>query len=557
MRIAAWIAAGAAVVSLETVPRAQQEAGTPILAAMRDEMARSMASLRMKGEPAPYYIEYEIDDVVSMRAIARFGGIVDDTSDHSRALRVQVRVGDYAFDSSRFVTQDRGSTGAVANATVPLDDDYDAIRREIWMATDTAYKRAVSLFAKKKAAFQNRAVTDQIPDFSRETPVQTVLPYSSPAPPDRQWVERARQISAVFKPGPDLDSSEVWVSDVHGTGFYLNSEGFKVVAPMSMAYLRISADARAEDGMTVPDVYAVVENRLEDFPPMPELLQRAGEVASHVKARRAAPVGDEFTGPLLIEGQASAELLRQTLAPLMLARRAPDAENPRFAQNQGPPTPFLTRIGLRVLSDSFSVSDTPSLREFDGHPVAGAYVVDDEAVPAKDVTLVEKGRLITLLTSRTPQKNLVQSNGHGRSGSVQAGVFQVRSTQAAPATTLKSKYLDLLKAQDKAYGYIIRRVAAPGDVAGAGPGGPMILDAVRVTRDGNEELVRGLRFGAVPSTAFRDILEASEERVLHNYRVDSGTAASIIAPSLIFEELELQKTREIVQKPPIVPPPVR
>ena len=39
--------------------------------------------------------------------------------------------------------------------------------------------------------------------------------------------------------------------------------------------------------------------------------------------------------------------------------------------------------------------------------------------------------------------------------------------------------------------------------------------------------------------------------------VDAGTAASIIAPNLIFEELELQKTREIIQKPPIVPSPVK
>jgi hypothetical protein len=83
----------------------------------------------MKGEPAPYYIEYEIDDISSMRAIARLGGIVDDLSDHSRTLRVQVRVGDYAFDSSRFVTQDRGA-GAGASTTIPLDDNYDAIRRE-------------------------------------------------------------------------------------------------------------------------------------------------------------------------------------------------------------------------------------------------------------------------------------------------------------------------------------------------------------------------------------------------------------------------------------------
>ena len=111
------------------------------------------------------------------------------------------------FDSSRFVTQDRGAGGCRRDApTVPLDDNYDAIRREIWLTTDAAYKRAVSVFAKKKAAFQNRAATDQIPDFSRETPVQTVLPVSPPAPTDRRWVDRAKQLSAVFvgEPGHRL-----------------------------------------------------------------------------------------------------------------------------------------------------------------------------------------------------------------------------------------------------------------------------------------------------------------------------------------------------------------
>ena len=176
-------------------------------------------------------------------------------------------------------------------------------------------------------------------------------------------------------------------------------------------------------------------------------------------------------------------------------------------------------------------------------------------MPAKDVTLVEKGRLVTLLTSRTPQKNLLQSNGHGRSGSVQAGVFQVRSTQATPASALKAKYLELLKVQNKPFGYIVRAIAAPGDVAGGGPGGPIVLDAVKVTPDGSEEPVRGLRFAGVPSTAFRDILEASEERVLHNYRVDAGTAASIIVPNLIFEELELQKTRDRAEAAGRAPPP--
>ena len=554
------------VLSPAPAPRAQE---SPLLSAMQDEMRRSMRDLRMPGESAPYYIEYEIDDVASMRAVARLGAIVDDLADHSRTLRVQVKVGDYAFDSSRFVTQDRGGGAGAgfAGITAPLDDDYDAIRRQIWLTTDAAYRRAVSVFARKKAAFQNRAATDQVNDFSRETPVETLLPpvapsslsstsSTGPAAANRKWADGAKQLSAVFLSSADLDASEVWISEARGTSYYLNSEGFKSITPVGAAYLRISAEARADDGTTVPDAFTAVENRLEHLPPLTELVKRAGELASRVKLRRTAPVGDEFTGPMLVEGQASAELLRQTLVPLMLARRAPDGENARFGQGQGQVTPFLTRIGLRVMSDSLSVSDTPSLKEYGGRPVAGAYVVDDEAVPAKDVTLVEKGRLVTLLTSRTPQKNLPQSNGHGRSGSVQSGVFQVRSTQPVVASALKAKYLELLKVQNKPFGYIVRAIAAPGDVpGGAGPGGPLILEAIKVTPDGKEEPVRGLRFGGVPATAFRDILEASEERVLHNYRVDGGTSASMIVPSLIFEELELQKTREIVQKPPVVPPP--
>jgi predicted Zn-dependent protease len=544
------------VVSPAPAPRAQD---SPLLAAMQDEMRRSMAELRMKGEPAPYYIEYEVDDLASMRAVARLGGIVDDLADHSRTLQVGVRVGEYDFDSSRFITQDRGAgvVPSLSDLTVPLDENYDAIRRQIWLATDAAYKRAVSVFAKKKATFQNRATSEALADFSKEKPVETVQPVRPTAAAGREWVDRVKQLSAVFTAVEGLDASEVLLSETHGTMYYLNSEGFKSVTPVGSAYLRVSADAQADDGSTVRDLFTVVQTRLDELPSMSELMSRARDVAAHASTRRTAAIGDEFTGPILVEGQASVELLRQTLAPLLLARRPPDAENARFTQGQGQATPFLRRIGLRVLSDSFAVSDTPSVKEYEGRPVAGTYVVDDEGMLAKDVPLVEKGRLMTLLTSRTPQKNLLQSNGHGRGGNVQPGVLQVRSTQAVPASQLKQKYLELLKVQDKPFGYIVRSIAGPGEVpGGGGGGGPIILDVVKVTPDGKEEPMRGLRFGDVPSTAFRDILEASEERTLLNFRINVATSASVIAPSLIFEELELQRTREIVQKPPLVPSPL-
>ena len=208
----------------------------------------------------------------------------------------------------------------------------------------------------------------------------------------------------------------------------------------------------------------------------------------------------------------------------MLARRAPDAENPRFAPGQGQATPFLTRIGLRVLSDSFSVSDTPSLREFDGRPVAGAYVVDDEAVPAKDVTLVEKGRLVTLLTSRTPQKNLLQSNGHGRSGSVQAGVFQVRSTQAEPRRRRSRRSIwSCSRRRTRRIGYISAARRRAGRCRRRRPGGPIILEAVKVDarRQGRAGPRPPLREPS-PRRRSETSSRPRRTRVLHNYRVDAG-----------------------------------
>src|SRR5205823_4623970 len=158
----------ALIVASPSLPRTEAQE-SPVLRAMRDELKRSMSELRLEDEPSPYYIDYEIDDVSTMRVVARLGGLLDDSVGRSRTLQVDVRVGDYTFDSSRFVIQNRPGGGGGGSAVMPLDDDYEVMRREIWLATDAAYKRAVSIFARKKAAFQNRAGVDAIPDLSRET----------------------------------------------------------------------------------------------------------------------------------------------------------------------------------------------------------------------------------------------------------------------------------------------------------------------------------------------------------------------------------------------------
>jgi hypothetical protein len=537
-------AVGAAALLAGLLPSSPAAQDSPLLTALHDELERSMAGLRIKDEPPPYYIEYHVDDLTTVRAAGRLGAVeVNDAPSRLRTLSVEVRVGDYHFDSSRFVTQGRGfQQQAEGSAVAPLDDHYDAIRRQLWLATDTAYKRALATFARKKAAFQNRAASDRLPDFSRETPVKTVRRAPSSARPAVDWVQRVRDISTVFRSAAHVQSSAVSFAEQRGMHYFVNSEGFTVATPVEDASFIISADAQADDGMSLRAAYRLTEHRSELFPPVDELTAHARAIAERLAVERRAPVGDDYTGPVLFEGRAGAEVLAQFFVPLLLANRAPDTDNPRVPQPQ--PPPFLTRIGLRVISDSFSVIDRPSLNQFNGRSLPGSYEVDDEGVPGRDVTLVENGRLITLLTSRTPQRNLPRSNGHGRGSGVQASVVQVSSARSVPASAMKAKYLELLEVQDKPFGYIVRGMDPQAS--------PQI---VKVGRDGQETVVRGVRVGNVLPSAFRDILEASSEQTLLNYRTGGGPV-SLFAPGLLFEEIEIQQTRDILQRPPIVPSPL-
>lgn len=546
----------AVILSSPAVPRAQE---SPVIRAMQDELQRSISDLRLKDEPPPYFVAYKVEDTTATRITASLGAIIRNVSGRSRTLQVDVRVGNYMFDNSNFVER-RGAMGpafAEASTSVSLDDDHDAMRRQIWLATDAAYKRAVGILARKKALNQNVATTRSVPDFSRESPAETVVPAAFRPPSNGNWLARTREVSEVFTGSPEIQTSDVSIWETHGTRYYLNSEGSKAVTPVHVASLRVYAETQADDGAVIRSGASFVEQKLEDLPPVAELVARAREVRDRITTQRAAPIGEEYTGPVLIEGRASPVFVANTLIPYMVSNKAPEAENPQVAQMVlGMVTPFLSRIGLRVLPDTFSVSDTPSLKQFGGRPVPGSYLVDDEGVPAKDVPLVEKGRLLTLLTGRAPQKNLLRSNGHFRAGGAQAGVFRLQSAQTVPASELRQKYLEHLKTFDRPFGYIVRAIQTEGG-SGAGSG-PEIAEAIKITQDGKEEVVRGLRFASVPPSVFRDLLEASDQPAMYSDQVAAeNTIVSVIAPSLVFEELEIQKSTDIAQKPPIVPSPLK
>ncbi len=140
-----------------------------IFRALKDEMDRSMKQLKIKGHEAPYFLSYTVKDKDEVRIAGSFGAIDSKSVDRDRDLSVDVRVGDYDLDNTRY--SEGGLFGMVLGGrqsrgeSISIDDDYKVLRQALWSETDDAYKSAIEKLEAKKAFLQQNIVKDRPADF--------------------------------------------------------------------------------------------------------------------------------------------------------------------------------------------------------------------------------------------------------------------------------------------------------------------------------------------------------------------------------------------------------
>jgi hypothetical protein len=71
---------------------------------MNDELRRSVSELQFKDLDKPYFIQYIVLDQERYRASATFGALTGSATSRVRYVQAQVRVGNYDFDNSEFVS---------------------------------------------------------------------------------------------------------------------------------------------------------------------------------------------------------------------------------------------------------------------------------------------------------------------------------------------------------------------------------------------------------------------------------------------------------------------
>jgi TldD protein len=571
------------------------------LRAMRDEMARSKARLELKIPDAdqpvrPYIIQYRLLDMDVKQVVAEFGALVTSTVARNRFMDVEARIGTYKLDSSNFVGEEGfrgfiGPTGAVG-----IDRDYDSLRQDLWIATDQAFKEAVETYSRKQAYLSSLARQPNIDDYSREQPLVSIAARLEPDWSSRNWDQEAREGSASLRAYPQIYNSRVTYYLLYATEYLLTSEGTEIRTSRSLAAIEAGLNSLANDGMPLHHFYAAYAARPGDLPNVNAVRTGLNVAAAELMAMRSAALAQDYTGPVLFEARAAAPLLAQILGPAVNGAQPPVSFSPVVEQllsGLGGKSDWVGRVGARVLPPSVTLVDDPAAREFRGQALLGGYPVDDEGVRSQKVTLVEDGTLKGLLMSRRPGPDFNGSNGHGRAAFLNdphptmSNLLFTSSATVNP-DELRKRFMQRCREEKLPYCVVVRQMDNPAVslqrqeefsellaslAGGAGTGDRLPLVVYRVyPDDGREELVRGARIIGLSSRALRNIAGIGSDGFVYNYMqsqiagfagtalgafgsAQGGLPAAMVAPSLLFDEVEVRGARGEPKRLPIVPAP--
>jgi TldD protein len=559
-----------------SLPQARPKvpAGDTLLKALADELQRTRAQLKMDTFAPPYFVAYTAQDNENMSVAAGMGALIASDRDHSRRLWADVRVGNANLDNTNF--GGRGGGGVASADDLPLEDEYDATRRAVWLATDDAYKAAIETLSNKRAALRNQVEEQRPPDLGKADPF-TLTADPPPLEADRAaWETKARTVSAVFRRFPKVEDGRLIVSAQRQTQRFVNSEGSWNRTGSVLWTAMIQASVRMSDNNLLTDARRFYARSAAGLPSQEALIAAAEALANSLTELAAAKETQEYSGPVLFTGDA-APMFFDLLLGAKLSDPAvpvtPDGRAGQFARSEKLAGP----LGRRVLPAGFRVVDDPTKDAADGTPLLGSYAVDDDGVPAAAVTLVEDGLLKAFYMGRIPTKEIALSNGHGRramGGRVTGQPANLLVSTTATNADLKERLKALCKEDGLEYGLMLERFdTSPGGGRRGGFGGrgfggrgappqdrsdlPPALGFRKIYADGHEELLRGGRIVGVTARTLRNIAAAGTDRNAATRRLSplGASAVTVVAPSIVVTGLDVRPDDSGAEKPPLIPRP--
>ncbi|MBI1269781.1 hypothetical protein GC174_05060 [bacterium] len=548
------------------------------MAAMDDELSRTMKELRLPGHSRPYFCQFNIYENDDFSVEATLGAVTSRTSARQRTFDPIIRVGSYRFDNSNFTrpvnyySSNGGESGYEQLSLIseaPLDKDYNAIRKTFWVNADYNYKKEVENLEQKRAYILERAKEDDLPDFSRVKPVKFLKEPESLAIDKKAWTDKIKRLSGIFRAYSGIRNSWVRYDERIINTWLITSEGTRVRNAERAVRILSYANAQAEDGSVITDGRVFLAHDRADLPSEEAMKKELTGLAGSLIERSGAAKTDYYEGPVLFEGQAAAQLFARVLAPYLIAYRKPlgtDYQSITYDR-------LAKRLGRRVMPLFLSVRDDPISRRYKNTPLFGGFEVDDEGVLPEKLLLIDKGYLRTLCSGRNPSKYCSLSNGHG---SLQGGVSAKHSVLYVEAdkTQSRDQLVERLKKLGKAARLdsvmVVRRLAnsvRDGSLFESvdsqiseltSEEGQLTdpLDFYKIDlKTGKRTRLRDGKFGPVTMRILKDIVAAGDDACAYPVEDLSNNYYHLISPSVLVSEVEIEK-RENVSKPPVIPGPM-
>jgi TldD protein len=522
---------------------AKAAAVDPMLNAMEQELLRERELLVLPGLERPYFIEYRLDDFSTWDAIASYGALTREEQNHQRVVRVTVRVGDYTSDSS-------SSAGDGSLVLAPEDNNPAALRYALWSATDAAYKTALGAYSAKQAALKRFEKQSTEKDFASAAPAIHLEPLLTLTIDKVDWKHRISEGTGLFRTDPSLSAitpavqySNATVRAVVVNRFLVNSEGTVLRHGYSIYSAQYNVGGQAADGMQLGRSNGSTAPSAAALESAPAFHQRVLDDVKSFAALRNAPVvgADDYHGPVLFSGDASTDVVDSLFVPNILATRPAMGTTARTVGE------YQSSYHSRVLPTRFNVVDDPRRTTFDGQALVGSYEFDDQGVPAQPVDVVEQGKLMNYLTSRTPVRDFPTSNGHGRAvpgqaAQASAAVTIFSAVDPLSPAALQVKLLSIAREQKRD----VYEVETLSGIA------PRVLFLVHP--DGTRQLVRGAVFDELDNRSLRsDIIAAGSDEYVQNRF--GALPQTTIAPSILFDDIGVKRATEEQQKLPYYQPP--
>ena len=551
----------AAVLGVPTGRTSAAPAAADLVAsAMGAELARTMKDLRLEDYERPYFVAFRVVDRDQIEVTGRFGALVEDERNTDRQAAVDVRVGDYTFDSSPDADDYSFEDGVTFEppSAATIDPNPEALRATLWLLADSAYKKALSTHLRKRAKKVSDVQEKHVDSFSREPPGTYVAPAVEFRLDRAKWSDLVRRLSGHFRGESGVLEGSIRISATHTKSWIVTSEGTRIVKEDVLYSISMSALARAPDGMLLDQGQTLYGRTMAELPDEKGLEKLVVEAVQNLKALSAAPVADPYTGPAILEPEATGVFFHETVGHRLEGERQKD-------ENEG--RTFKGQVGKPIMPSFLSIRDDPTLAQAAGVSLNGRYAYDDEGVKSQNTVLVDRGVLRNFLTGRTPVEEAPHSNGHGRAQGTQRPVARmgsliVEASGAVSREALKQMLVEEARKAGKPYGLIIRDITGGSTNTSnygyqAFKGSPRMVYRVDA-QTGVETLVRGVEMVGTPLTAVNKIVGASKEVGVFNgfCGAESGyVPVSTVAPATLFREIELQRSQRQKERMPLLPAP--